>query len=195
VQRYLTARSVDDARQSLLMSAYWKIPLQALVLLLGIAVFVFYVFNAPPLIFSEVADRTLSEGTTAPAYAQLKAEYGRALEERRAGAALLAAGGDADAFKAGEARVVDVHARATALVKEATNDRSFTDVNYIIPSFILTKLPIGLIGLLLAAIFLAATDSIAGELNSLSTATVIDFYRRWFRPTAPDAHYLPCRGS
>ena len=60
----------------------------------------------------------------------------------------------------------------------------------LIPTFILTRLPIGLIGLLLAAIFLAATDSIAGELNSLSTATVIDFYRRWFKRTATDAHYL-----
>ena len=61
-------------------------------------------------------------------------------------------------------------------------DRSFTDVNYIIPTFILTQLPIGLIGLLIVAIIMAATDTIAGELNSLSTATVIDFYKRWFAP-------------
>lgn len=190
VQRYLTARSVDDARQSLLMSAYWKIPLQALVLLLGIAVFVFYVFNKPPLLFSEVADRKLSEGAAAPVYAALNAEFGQAFEERRAGAAALAAGGDAAAFKAGEAKLADVHARARALVAQATDDGAFTDVNYIIPTFILTTLPVGLIGLLLAAIFLAATDSIAGELNSLSTASVIDFYRRWAQPTASDAHYL-----
>src|SRR6186997_2262768 len=59
VQRYLTARSVDEARHSLLMSAYWKIPLQALVLLLGVLVFVFHVFNIPPLIFSGEADERL----------------------------------------------------------------------------------------------------------------------------------------
>jgi solute:Na+ symporter, SSS family len=63
-------------------------------------------------------------------------------------------------------------------------------VNYIIPTFILTHLPVGLIGLLIVAIIMAATDTIAGELNSLSTATVIDFYQRRVRPTASDAHYL-----
>jgi Na+/proline symporter len=63
-------------------------------------------------------------------------------------------------------------------------------VNYIIPTFILTQLPIGLIGMLIVAILMAATDTIAGELNSLSTATVIDFYRRRFNPGASDAHYL-----
>src|SRR5262249_17279436 len=65
-----------------------------------------------------------------------------------------------------------------------------TDVNYIIPTFILTQLPIGLIGMLIVAILMAATDTIAGELNSLSTATVIDFYKRRVKPEAPDAHYL-----
>ena len=71
-----------------------------------------------------------------------------------------------------------------------TSRGSFTDVNYIIPTFILTQLPVGLIGLLIVAIIMAATDTIAGELNSLSTATVIDFYKRRVRPVAPDAHYL-----
>jgi SSS family solute:Na+ symporter len=75
-------------------------------------------------------------------------------------------------------------------VRETTGDRTFTDVNYIIPTFILTHLPVGLIGMLIVAILMAATDTIAGELNSLSTATVIDFYKRWYRPQATDAHYL-----
>jgi Na+/proline symporter len=76
------------------------------------------------------------------------------------------------------------------LAADASGQQSFTDVNYIIPSFILTQLPVGLIGLLIVAIIMAATDTIAGELNSLSTATVIDFYRRRVRADAPDAHYL-----
>ena len=83
-----------------------------------------------------------------------------------------------------------MHARALALARDNGGGSTFTDVNYIIPTFILTQLPVGLIGLLIVAIVMAATDTIAGELNSLSTATVIDFYRRWFRPTASDAHYL-----
>ena len=52
VQRYLAAKSVDEARTSLLISAYWKIPLQALVLLVGVLVFVFYQFHKQPLLFN-----------------------------------------------------------------------------------------------------------------------------------------------
>jgi Na+/proline symporter len=199
VQRFLTARSVDEARRSLLMSAYWKIPLQALVLLLGVLVFVFHVFNPSPLIFSSEADERLRRDNPA-AYGALQREHETALAGRReagyavarAHAAADAAGLDAarTALRAGDADVQDVRRRARLLVRESTGDGTFDDVNYIIPDFILRHLPIGLIGLLILAIVLAATDTIAGELNSLSTATVIDFYRRWARPVATDAHYL-----
>src|SRR5205814_7596656 len=64
------------------------------------------------------------------------------------------------------------------------------DVNYIIPRFVLDELPIGLSGIFIAAVIAAAMNAISGELNSLSTATVIDFYRRWMRPEATDAHFL-----
>jgi Na+/proline symporter len=200
VQRYLTARSEDEAKRSLLMSAYWKIPLQALVLLLGILVFVFYVFHTPPLIFSSAQERRLKEGAGAAQYATLEQEFGATLDARReAGAALATArdGGDErqlavarEVFVERNAAVEAVRGKATALVRATTGDESFTDVNYIIPTFILTELPIGLIGMLIVAILMAATDTIAGELNSLSTATVIDFYKRRFRPEASDAHYL-----
>ena len=75
-------------------------------------------------------------------------------------------------------------------MRENGHDRRFSDVNYITPTFILTQLPVGFVGLLMLAIIMAATDTIAGELNSLSTATVIDFYKRWFRAVATDSHYL-----
>jgi SSS family transporter len=199
VQRYLTARSVDEARHSLLMSAYWKIPLQLLVLLLGVLVFVFYVFTPPPLIFSTTQVERLRAGSSASAYATLEAEFQRAFDTRRAAAAELLASKDAGdaarvetgkaAVRESDAALNEVRSRAASLVRE-TSDRSFSDVNYIIPRFILTELPIGLVGLLILAIIMAATDTIAGELNSLSTATVIDFYKRHFRPVASDAHYL-----
>jgi solute:Na+ symporter, SSS family len=199
VQRYLTARSVDEARQSLLMSAYWKIPLQVVVLVLGVLVFVFYVFTPPPLLFSAAAVERVR--TAAPTeYGALQSEFDTALMARRDAASELAAArdaGDPARLSAAEISVREsdratqsVRARATQLVRQTTGDTSFTDVNYIIPTFILTQLPIGLIGLLIVAIIMAATDTIAGELNSLSTATVIDFYRRWLRPVANDAHYL-----
>jgi SSS family transporter len=201
VQRYLTARSVDDARHSLLMSAYWKIPLQIVVLLLGTLVYVFYVFNTPPLLFSRVHTERLQHGNAAAAYATLQAEFDAALASRRQAAANLAAARDTgsdvtiteatSAMRNTEAAVRAIRTRASQLVRNSdARDRSFSDVNYIIPTFILTQLPVGLIGLLIVAIIMAATDTIAGELNSLSTATVMDFYKRWIRPVAADSTYL-----
>ena len=200
VQRYLTARSVDEARHSLLLSAYWKIPLQLLVLLLGVLVYVFYVFTPPPLVFSSAAVERLRSGPSAAAYAALESEFDAAFAARKEAAARLVAARqskDAARIEAGKAAVRQtesaveaVRARAAALVRETSGDRRFSDVNYITPTFILTQLPIGFIGLLMLAIIMAATDTIAGELNSLSTATVIDFYKRWFRPVDSDAHFL-----
>jgi Na+/proline symporter len=94
VQRYLAARSVNEARSSLLVSAYWKIPLQALVLLVGVLVFVFYLFQAPPLFFNPAQERDVRASQPA-AYAELETRYGRAFDERSAAArALAASGGD-----------------------------------------------------------------------------------------------------
>src|SRR5690606_26039563 len=80
--------------------------------------------------------------------------------------------------------------RARALVQTAGGEAGFNDTNYIIPTFILSQLPVGLIGLVLVAIMMAATSSIAAELNSLATTTIIDFYRRLIRREAADRHYL-----
>ncbi len=200
VQRYLTARSVDEARHSLLMSAYWKIPLQLVVLLLGVLVFVFYVFTPPPLLFSSADVARLRAGNSAPAYAALEAEFATAAAARRAAATELVSArqsgvaGRVDAgresVRQAEAALNEIRGRAAALVRQNNGGRAFSDVNYITPTFILTQLPVGLVGLLILAIIMAATDTIAGELNSLSTATVIDFYKRWLRPVASDAHYL-----
>jgi Na+/proline symporter len=88
-----------------------------------------------------------------------------------------------------EAEVTAVRGEALALAEDVTGESS-RDVNYIIPRFVLDWLPIGLSGIFIAAVIAAAMSSIAAELNSLSTATVIDFYRRWYRPEASDAHYL-----
>jgi SSS family transporter len=199
VQRYLTARSVNEARHSLLVSAYWKIPLQVLVLMLGVLIFVFYIFHQPPLLFSPAHAERLRTGETAGQYAALQAEFDSAFQARRdAAAALAAARASRDHAQAAlaseemrsrEAAVRSIRDRAADLVRES-GDRAFTDVNYIIPTFILTQLPVGLVGVLIVAIIMAATDTIAGELNSLSTATVIDFYRRRVRPSSSDAHYL-----
>ena len=199
VQRYLAAKSVGAARTSLLMSAYWKIPLQALVLLVGVMVFVYYQFAPPPLLYNPAHENAVVEvrGTE---YAALQDRYGEALESREDAArraAGLAASVDQDAagraalvdFLGREATVQNIRAEALALAEEVTGEAS-RDVNYIIPRFVLGELPIGLAGLFIAAIVAAAMSSISSELNSLSTTSIIDFYRRWFRPEASDAHYL-----
>ena len=73
---------------------------------------------------------------------------------------------------------------------EKTTGQPSKDVNYIIPRFVVEQLPIGLAGLFIAGVMAAAMSAIAAELNSLATATVIDFYRRWMRKEASDAHFL-----
>ena len=182
VQRYLAAKSVDAARTSLLLSAYWKIPLQALVLLVGVMVFVYYQFHPAPLLYNPAHESAVVEARGAD-YQALQDRYGEAFQLRE-GAARRAADGTApeamNDFLAREADVQLIRAEALSMAEEVTGEGS-RDVNYIIPRFVLGELPIGLAGLFIAAIIAAAMSSISSELNSLSTTSIIDFYRRWFR--------------
>jgi SSS family solute:Na+ symporter len=186
VQRYLTARSIDEGRQSLLMSAYVKIPLQLLILACGVLVFVFYLFHTPPMLFNHAYDTQVAAGPHASEYAALERDFGQAIELRRDAAVR----GERETFLATDARVRAIRERAAGIVRQTTGDSRFTDVNYVFPTFITTQMPVGLVGLLIAAIFVAAMSASGGELNALATATIIDFYRRHWVREAPDAHYL-----
>ncbi|WP_291981857.1 sodium:solute symporter [Luteitalea sp.] len=197
VQRYLTARSEQEATSSLYMSAYWKIPLQVLVLMIGILVFVFYLFTQPPMLFNPVHESRVKQSALAGKYAETEQRFTEAFNSRRDAAKALATTDDASAraaaeatFLASDAALKAVRRDATTLVQDVTGDRTYRDVNYVFPTFVTTHLPIGLIGIVLAAIMAAAMSSIASELNALATTTVIDFYRRLVKPDAPDAHYL-----
>jgi Na+/proline symporter len=193
VQRYLTAKSVNEGRHSLYMSAFVKIPLQALILLTGVLMFVYFVFHPGPLLFNDAPVARIEAAGHGAEYSALEDEYVRAYQQRREAAAAMAVTDDASsrqAFVAAESAVQGVRERAIALVKDATGDASWTDVNYVFPTFVVWHMPIGLVGLIIAAIFAAAMSSIAAELNALATATVIDVYKRLLRPVATDAHYL-----
>ncbi len=200
VQRYLTAKSEDAAKTSLLMSAYWKIPLQVLVLVVGVLTFVFYLFNQPPLLFNPIHDQRVRTGASAPAYEALQREFQTTFDARRQAAVEMAAARHAqdvreqaratDEFSRQDRTLRSIRTKAASLVKQTTGDANYNDVNYVFPTWIMTALPIGIVGLWIAAIITAATDSIAAELNSLSTASVIDFYKRLAQPSATDAHYL-----
>lgn len=194
VQRYLTAKSVDEARSSHLISAYWKIPLQAMILLLGVLVFVFYVFTAPPLYFNP-AQEARARAANPAAVELAQARYGAAVAQRAEAARALARqprvddAAARDALRTADAAVAKVRTEALAVSAQGAAAPA-ADVNYIIPHFVLTELPIGLTGIFIAAVIAAAMSAVAGELASLSSTTVIDLYRRWIAPEADDAHYL-----
>jgi solute:Na+ symporter, SSS family len=198
VQRFLTARSVSEGRTSLLMSAFVKIPMQFLILLIGVLVFVFYQFQKPPLIFNHVEAAKLEQGAYQAEYQSLLAEYDRAFAAREQAAtdlSRLSAQGGAPAeakqqYVAADGALNEVRRRGTELVRRANDGRPFTDVNYVFPTFVTRYMPAGIVGLIIAAIFAAAMSSVSAELSALSTATVIDFYRRHFKTEATDAHYL-----
>ena len=201
VQRYLTAKSVDEGRHSLMMSAFVKIPLQALILITGVFVFAFFLFNRGPMLFNPSHTAQVLASPRATDYRALEMAYVSAFDDRREAAAALAgaerSGASGDqlqaaraSFVASDARVRGVRQQAVALVKEVSGDSAYSDVNYVFPAFVIQYMPIGLVGLIIAAIFAAAMSSIAAELNALATASVIDIYRRHLRPSADDAHYL-----
>jgi len=186
VQRYLTARSEDESRRSLLMSAYVKIPLQLLILGTGVLVFVFYLFEPPPMLFNRAYESRVAGTSYAPEYSALKKDFDVAIAARQIAAGI----DDRSAFLAEDARVREIRERAATLAQQASGGASSGDANYVFPTFITTQMPVGLVGLMIAAIFAAAMSSSGGELNSLATATIIDFYRRHFKKDASEAHYL-----
>lgn len=195
VQRFLTAKSVSEGRTSLLMSAFIKIPMQFIILLLGVLVFVFYQFVTPPLIFNRADVARIEQSGAQADYERLQSEFQQAHAQRAQAALALAREGGASTtarqnFLAADATLNAVRQRAIEIVKTVNHSSTFTDVNYVFPTFVTTHLPIGIAGMIIAVIFAAAMSASAGELNSLATTTVIDFYRRHFRPEASGEHYL-----
>lgn len=192
VQRYLTARSLTESRLSLLFNALLKIPMQFLILLTGALLFVFYQFDQPPVVFNPVAyERVAQEHDMS----ELDAAYDQAFESRREAAREFArtmgTDGETEArreFLAADATFNGVRNEVIGLIEEV--DPDFNDTNYVFPMFVLTKLPVGVVGLILVAIFAAAMSTVESELTSLSTATIVDFYRRYVRKIGDDRHYL-----
>jgi len=170
------------------MSSFLKIPMQFFILLIGILVFVFYQFNAPPIVFNSYE---VAKAEQTSEFRQIEERYAEAHKSRREAAINFSTSGEA-----GRQAYVDADKQFNSSRKEAvdfvrsTSNPSFNDVNYVFPTFVLQNMPMGVIGLLIAAIFAAAMSSIAAELNALATATTIDFYRRLFAPEATDGHYV-----
>jgi Na+/proline symporter len=196
VQRYLTARSVDESRISLLMSAFLKIPLQFLILFLGILVFVFYQFVTPPMVFNAVAEERAA--SSAPAqYQQLQQEFNTAHEQRRLAALRFldsrATASDVSArsdYQAANITYRNLRNQASEFIRETNEDSAFNDVNYVFPVFVLQNMPLGVVGLIVAAILAAAMSSVAAELNALATASTMDFYAQHINPEGSQKELL-----
>jgi Na+/proline symporter len=188
VQRFLTAKSVDEGRTSLLMSAFLKIPMQFFILLIGIMVFVFYQFQAPPMIYNNVEAGKYSQSAE---YKNLEQNYAQNFENRKQTAVEFLQTDTPEArqkYIESNKQFDETRKQAVNLVKK--DNEKFNDVNYVFPTFVLQNMPIGVIGLIIAAIFAAAMSSISAELNALATATTIDFYRRLVNPEGTDKQYL-----
>jgi Na+/proline symporter len=197
VQRYLTGKSIAQSRLSLLFNAVAKVPMQFLILFTGAMVFVFYIYERPPLLFQPVALERVQTRAGAE-YAEVEERFERAHAERRLAAdSLVAAGrsGDADRsraaaeYRAAQKRLDAARADGARLA-EKVNGASSNDTNYIFLTFVTKYMPAGLVGLIMAAIFAAAMSTASAEINSLATVSIIDVYRRHVRKEAPDRHYL-----
>jgi solute:Na+ symporter, SSS family len=200
VQRYLSGRSVTESRLGLLFNGLFKVPMQALILFVGVLVFVFYQFHAPPVFFNETELARVAATSHVGELRALEADHARAVAVRRAEVehlALALDGHDAAAIGAAETRVraagvavTGVHARVQDLIARAVPRPETKDGDYVFISFVMGNLPRGLVGLLLAVIFCAAMSSTASELSALGQCTLVDFYKRSVRPAADDAHTL-----
>jgi Na+/proline symporter len=182
VQRYLTGKSIGQSRLSLLFNAMAKVPMQFFILYIGTMVFVFFIFDKPPLLFHPVE---MARVEKTPQYPAIASRYDKAFDQRRAAALEYKDAPDAAAKKFQAAQKDLDGARADALKLSKEND-----TNYIFLTFVMRYLPAGIVGLVLAVIFTAAMSSISGEINSLATVSVIDVYKRHLHPGATDHHYL-----
>jgi Na+/proline symporter len=195
VQRYLTGKSIAQSKLSLLFNAMAKVPMQFFILFVGAMVFVFYLFEQPPMLFQSTAMHAIA-ADSAPAENQ----FSKAWQDRRDAAWKLAAAhraGDPSArqsalqdFRRAQAGMTDARQQGVKLYEKAQGKPGFNDTNYIFLSFVTRYLPTGIVGLVIAVIFAAAMSASSGEVNSLATVTVIDIYKRHIRQDASDHHYL-----
>jgi len=187
VQRYLTGKSIGQSRLSLLFNAMAKVPMQFLILFIGAMVFVFFLFDKPPLLFHPVE---MARVEKTPQFPGIESRYDGAFEHRRAAALEYKDAHDgpsraaaADKFHAAQKAFEGARAEALKLSTE-------NDTNYIFLTFVMRYLPAGVVGLVLAVIFTASMSASSGEINSLATVTVIDIYKRHWNPNGTDHHYL-----
>jgi len=193
VQRYLSGSSLTQSRLSLLFNAFLKVPMQFVILLTGVLVFVFYHFHPAPLLWNPVELKKLERSADPAQLEAVRQRYASAQAAREATAEAWVRSRSAESQAAYQAAVADLGAArgdAVKMVERINGGARYNDTNYIFPSYILAHLPRGLAGLVIAVIFAAAMSTLSGEFNSLATATMVDFYKRFVSPSGSDAREL-----
>jgi SSS family transporter len=190
VGRYLTARSLKQSRMGLLMNGFVKVPMQFAILLIGALVFTFYQFNKAPIFFNDVQVKKLEQSAVyKDSFAVVQQQYDAIMVEKQKAVVAYSAASDINdktEEKKTLATLEGLQKRSDSLrstvkdwikTKEVNGDNN--DTNYIFLRFVVDNLPIGLVGLLIAIIFLASWGSIAAAINSLASCTMVDFHRRF----------------
>ncbi len=167
VGRYLTAKNNKQSKLGLLMNGIVKVPMQFLILMLGVLVFSFYQYNKAPIHFNQTQIEKAKETSYKNELNQLESTYAR-----------LAPDDNAQKSK--------IKTEYSAVLSKALPGEDVNDTNYIFLRFVIDYLPKGLVGLLIAVIFLAAWGSIAAALNSLASCTVVDIHKKYFKKELTD---------
>ena len=200
VQRYLGGSSITQSRMGLLTNGIVKIPMQFFILFTGAMVFVFFQFVTPPLFFNPIQEGYVKSGTYAEQYEDLEEKYQNLNNEKQFYIREMLTSIDEKKetqIESIEKKIDEltkeenqVRNEAISLIKKTNPGADDNDTNYIFLSFVINYLPIGLIGLVLAAIISASMSSTSAELNALASTTVIDIYKRLIKKDASEAHYL-----
>ncbi|NDK55002.1 sodium:solute symporter [Pontibacter fetidus] len=200
VARYLGGKSIGESRLGLLFNGLLKIPMQFMILFIGVMVFVFYQFNEPPVFFNEGTKSKLYATEHATELRTLEANYSSIFEEKKQAMQSLVSAlktEDEAAIAIAETKVENLNAagkevreEVKALITKAVPNAETKDTDYVFISFVMKYLPAGLVGLLLAVIFAAAMSSVASEMNALASTTVVDIYKRSINPNGSPMHYV-----
>lgn len=200
VQRYLTGSSVAQSRQGLLFNGLVKVPMQFFILFLGAMVFAFYQFVSPPIFFNPEEVDNVRQSAYAQEFESIESDYEIAFDAKLARVNDLLAAHDGgnetaietsrEALLVADAEMAGVRDQAIALMQQNNPEIDTSDTNYVFLTFVVTYLPVGLVGLLIAAIMFASMSSTSSELNALASTAVVDIYRRLLNRDAPDGHYV-----
>lgn len=191
VGRYLSGASIRESRLGLLFNGLLKIPMQFFILLLGVLVFVFFIFNKAPLHFNPVNTKIVETGLYKSQWNDLNRRYDELFHLRQSAyKQSLESNDKSTAVERYEEQLRGLRAEADSLIYLSNPALDVNDKDYVFISYVLRYLPVGMVGLLIAVIFSSSMSSKASELNALASTTIVDLYRRSIRKGRSDKHYL-----